>query len=80
MADDEIQNNVTLEERLARLNEIVRNLEEDTIDLEVALELFEEGIQHVRGAQSILNNAELRVKELVGSNEGLEVQQLKDDS
>ena len=70
----------TLEEKLARLTEIVRNLEEDTIDLEVALELFEEGIQHVREAEVILNHAELRVKELIGSSDNLEVRQLKENS
>ena len=80
MVEDNVVTGSTLEEKLARLTEIVRNLEEDTIDLEVALELFEEGIQHVREAEVILNHAELRVKELIGSSENLEVRQLKDNS
>lgn len=80
MVEDNVEKDPTLEERLSRLTEVVRNLEEDTIDLEVALELFEEGIQHVREAEVILNHAELRVKELIGSSENLEVRQLKDNS
>ena len=41
MKEKETKKAITLEERLARLNEILRQLEQDTIDLEVALELFE---------------------------------------
>ncbi len=80
MVEDNVVTGSTLEEKLARLTVIVRNLEEDTIDLEVALELFEEGIQHVREAEVILNHAELRVKELIGSSDNLEVRQLKENS
>ena len=37
MKEKETKQVVTLEERLTRLNEILRKLEQDTIDLEVAL-------------------------------------------
>ena len=79
MKEKETKQVVTLEERLTRLNEILRQLEQDTIDLEVALELFEEGVQHVKEAEGILNQAELRIKKLVGPVGDLEVHTLEND-
>ena len=79
MKEKETKKAITLEERLARLNEILRQLEQDTIDLEVALELFEEGVQHVKEAEGILNQAELRIKKLVGPVDALEVHPLEND-
>jgi exodeoxyribonuclease VII small subunit len=79
MKEKETKKAITLEERLTRLNEILRQLEQDTIDLEVALELFEEGVQHVKEAEGILNQAELRIKKLVGPVDELEVHQLEND-
>lgn len=55
----------TLEGRLRRLTEIVDVLEADEVELDRALALFEEGIGHVREAESILAQAELRVEEMV---------------
>lgn len=54
-----------LEERLRRLEEIVSSLEADEVDLDRALRLFEEGIRHVRAAERILSETELRVEELL---------------
>ena len=79
MKEKETKQVVTLEERLTRLNEILRQLEQDTIDLEVALELFEEGVQHVKEAEGILNQAELRIKKLVGPVGDLEGHPLEND-
>lgn len=56
----------TLESRLRRLEEILSRLEADEVDLERALELFEEGVRHVREAERILARTELRVEELLG--------------
>ena len=66
----------TLEQRLARLDEIVAALEADDLELDQALEMFEEGITHVRAAEKALTETELRVEELLdqsgvgGSDEG----------
>lgn len=54
-----------LEERLRRLEEIVASLEADEVDLDRALGLFEEGVRHVRAAERILSETELRVEELL---------------
>ncbi len=54
-----------LEGRLRRLEQIVSALEADDLELERALALFEEGVAHVRAAEQILAEAELRVEELL---------------
>lgn len=55
-----------LEARLQRLERIVASLEADDLELERALELFEEGVGHVREAERILARTELKVEELLG--------------
>ena len=57
-----------LESRLKRLEAILSALEADELDLEKALELFEEGVGHVRSAEKILAETELRVEELLGDD------------
>ena len=70
----------SLEDRLRRLEEIVRSLEADDLELEGALALFEEGVEHVRSAEEILRNAELKVEELLGPPEEQVTRPLEDDS
>ncbi|MEQ8331084.1 MAG: exodeoxyribonuclease VII small subunit [Longimicrobiales bacterium] len=55
----------SLEERLGRLEAILSQLEADEVPLERALELFEEGVGHVRAAEKVLAATELRVEELL---------------
>ena len=59
----------SLEERLRRLEEILSRLEQDDVALEEALELFEEGVGHVRDAERVLAQTELRVQELLGDGD-----------
>lgn len=54
-----------LESRLRRLEEILARMESDDVALEEALELFEEGVTHVKEAERVLSAAELRVEELL---------------
>jgi exodeoxyribonuclease VII small subunit len=54
-----------LEARLRRLEEILARMESDDVSLEEALRLFEEGVGHVREAEKVLSEAELRVEELL---------------
>ena len=51
-----------LAEDLARLEEIVRKLEADDVELDAALVLFEEGIARLRAARERLVTAELKVQ------------------
>jgi exodeoxyribonuclease VII small subunit len=58
----------SLEGRLKRLEEILATLEADDLELERALALFEEGVGHVRAAERVLAETELRVEELLGDD------------
>jgi len=69
----------SLEDRLKRLEEIVRSLEAADLDMEGALTLFEEGVEHVRGAEATLRVAELKVEELLGPEEDPVVRPLEED-
>jgi exodeoxyribonuclease VII small subunit len=51
-----------LADELARLEEIVRKLEADDIELDAALSLFEEGVARLRAARERLAAAELKVQ------------------
>jgi exodeoxyribonuclease VII small subunit len=61
---------MTLEQTLARLEEIVRRLDEERLDLGDALLLFEEGVAHLRDAAGTLADAEARVKRLTEMADG----------
>ena len=70
---------ISLEERLKRLEEIVRSLESADLDMEGALGLFEEGVEHVRGAEATLRVAELKVEELLGPDDDPVLRSLEED-
>ena len=79
LGDDMTENAPSLEERLKRLEEIVRSLEAADLDMDGALTLFEEGVEHVRGAEATLRVAELKVEELLGSEEDTVIRPLDED-
>jgi exodeoxyribonuclease VII small subunit len=56
---------LTFEEAVARLEEIVRELESGDVPLEASLKLFEEGVELARLCQSLLDQAEGTVSRLV---------------
>ncbi len=51
--------------QLERLEAIVRRLESDDLDLDEALQLFEEGVERLRAAREQLQQAELKVKKVL---------------
>ena len=53
---------MSLADDLVRLEEIVRKLEADDVDLDAALALFEEGVTRLRTARERLAAAELKVQ------------------
>ena len=61
---------MTFEQSLARLEEIVRDLERNDLDLDQALRLFEEGIAHLRSAGESLRTVDARVQQLVEAADG----------
>lgn len=54
-----------LESRLGKLETIVERLERDDLELQEALDLFDEGVRHVREAYAVLEQTQLRVEKLV---------------
>jgi len=62
--------NTSLAQELARLEEIVRKLEAEDVELDAALELFEEGVTRLRSARERLAAAELKVQEVLEEASG----------
>jgi exodeoxyribonuclease VII small subunit len=56
--------------QLERLEEIVRQLEGQDLDLDVALKLFEEGVERLREARDRLTAAEAQVKQVLADHAG----------
>lgn len=52
----------SIAEDLARLEDIVRQLEADDVELDAALALFEEGVSRLRAARERLAAADLKVQ------------------
>ncbi|HEX9704871.1 MAG TPA: exodeoxyribonuclease VII small subunit [Gemmatimonadales bacterium] len=55
---------------LARLEEILRRLEAEDLDLDEALRLFEEGVERLRSARERLTTAEAKVKRVLQDHAG----------
>jgi exodeoxyribonuclease VII small subunit len=53
-----------------RLEEIVRELERNDVDLDRALDLFEQGVRELRDARALLEQAELRVRKVIEEADG----------
>jgi exodeoxyribonuclease VII small subunit len=64
------------EAAVERLEEIVREIEDEELELDQALALFEEGVRLLREAQSVLGSAQARVQQLVEDTEGLHLKDL----
>ena len=56
--------------QLERLEEIVRRLEAEDLDLDQALKLFEEGVDRLRQARERLTVAEAKVKQVLSEHAG----------
>lgn len=61
---------LTFEEAFAALEETVQKLEDGELALEAALELFEQGMALARRCDALLDQAELRVRQLVPAEDG----------
>jgi exodeoxyribonuclease VII small subunit len=62
---------VSFEKNLTRLEQIVGKLENDRLDLNASLALFEEGIELLRQASEELNETEAKGKELIERADGV---------
>jgi exodeoxyribonuclease VII small subunit len=61
---------MSFETSVARLEEIVRQLDGDDLPLDDALKLFEAGLAELRAAQAQLTQAEAQVRQLVEQADG----------
>jgi exodeoxyribonuclease VII small subunit len=59
-----------LADELARLEEIVRKLEADDVELDAALVLFEEGVARLRAARERLADAQIKVQAVLEAANG----------
>jgi exodeoxyribonuclease VII small subunit len=58
------------EDQLERLEEIVASLEDETVGLEEALGLFEDGVKLAKSCRARLEEVENRVRQLLETEEG----------
>ena len=74
-----MQKKTTFEEALARLAEIVATLEKSETPLEQAIEIFEEGIAISNQCTKELDQAEKRIKKLVKTGDGFQLDLLDEE-
>jgi exodeoxyribonuclease VII small subunit len=60
----------SIAQELDRLEQIVRALEAEDLDLDAALALFEEGVARLRSARERLATAQLRVRAVLEDADG----------
>jgi exodeoxyribonuclease VII small subunit len=60
----------SIADELTRLEEIVRRLESDDVELDAALALFEEGVTRLRAARERLAAADLKVQTVLEEADG----------
>ena len=64
------QENMTVEQNMQRLEQIVRALERGDAPLEESLKLFQEGTERIRICGKLLDEAQLQVKKIVPGPDG----------
>lgn len=62
--------NLTFEENMQRLEQIVRAMERGDVPLVESLKLFQEGTKLVESCGKLLDEAELQVKKIVTNSDG----------
>ena len=70
---------MTFEESMARLEQIVRSLEQGNVALEDSLKLFQEGTELVRSCGKLLDDAQLQIKKVMTAPDGSPVLEDFDD-
>ena len=69
------QNNMTFEQSMQRLEQIVRAMERGDVALEESLKLFQEGTELVRNCNQLLDEAQLQVKKIMTASDGSPVEE-----
>jgi exodeoxyribonuclease VII small subunit len=71
MSDTRDSVEMPLGARIHRLQRIVADLEREDIELEDAMRLFEEGVSHLRAAETLVAQTELRIEQLLEDSDGV---------
>ncbi len=71
-----MKNTIKFETALARLEEIVSQLEQGNTPLDEAIQIFEEGMKLARECARQLNVAEKKLQKLVKTDEGFQLELL----
>lgn len=69
------QENTTFEQKLQRLEQIVRALERGDVALDASLALFQEGTELVRSCGKLLDEAQLQVTKISAAADGTPVEE-----
>lgn len=70
-----MDNNITFESAMSRLEEIVGQLEGGKVSLDASLKLYEEGISLVRFCSETLDNAERKIKIVKNGSDGTKTEE-----
>ena len=65
-----MRENMSFEQRMQRLEQIVRAMERGDVALDESLKLFQEGTDLVRSCAKLLDDAELQVKKVMTAPDG----------
>ena len=71
--------NMTFEQNMQRLEQIVRAMERGDVALDESLKLFQEGTELVRVCGKLLDEAELQVKMIMAGPDGMPVEEVFDN-
>ena len=71
--------NMTFEQSMQRLEQIVRAMERGDVPLEESLKLFQEGTELVRSCGKLLDEAQLQVKKIMTAPDGSPVEEAFQD-
>ena len=69
------QKNPTFEEKMHRLEQIVRAMERGDVPLEESLKMFREGTALVQTCSKLLDEAELQVKKIATAADGSPIEE-----
>ena len=64
------QQNLTFEQNMQRLEQIVRAMERGDVALEESLKLFQEGTQLVQQCSKLLDDAQLQIRQVMTAADG----------
>ena len=64
---------------MERLEQIVRQIREEELELDASLALFEEGVGLLRAAERTLESAELRIEQMFADDGGWRMRNITDE-